>query len=208
MAFSDSGGITPTILTTIFKRLDNLGIYEEERKEGKKPFVLLDGHQSRFDLEFLDYINDPKHLWTVCIGVPYGTAYWQVGDSSEQNGSFKMNLSAWKQKTLSRRMTQMQSNLGIQATDIIPMVRYAWEKSFARKDTNAKAIAERGWFPLNRNCLLNSEIRVSMTEEELDQEKERGLSPFFEGNNNNNNNTNNNLFRLVGRDGEGGMTMN
>jgi hypothetical protein len=46
------------------------------------PFVLLDGHQSRFDEVFLRYINDPAHKWVVAIGVPYGTHIWQVGDSS------------------------------------------------------------------------------------------------------------------------------
>jgi hypothetical protein len=30
------------------------------------------------------------------IGFPYGPSYWQVGDSSEQNGSFKMKLTKEK----------------------------------------------------------------------------------------------------------------
>jgi len=32
----------------------------------------------------------------VCIGVPYGTSYWQVGDSPEQNGCYKMALTSEK----------------------------------------------------------------------------------------------------------------
>ena len=76
-------------MTDIFSRLDDLKIYDNDRKNGLIPFVLLDGHQSRFDLSFLEYINDDDHLWNVTLGVPYGTALWQVGDSSQQNGKFK-----------------------------------------------------------------------------------------------------------------------
>ena len=77
--FNEGGGINGTILKEIFETLDKLEVFDEDRKEGRKPFVLLDGHQSRFDLEFLEYINDPKHEWCFWIGVPYGTALWQVG---------------------------------------------------------------------------------------------------------------------------------
>lgn len=37
----------------------------------------------------------------------------------------------------------------------------SWEKSFARLRTNKKAVAERGWGPLNYNCLLNPEIQLT-----------------------------------------------
>jgi hypothetical protein len=57
---------------------------------GPIPFLLLDGHGSRFQLPFMRYIEDNEHKWKVCIGVPNGTAHWQVGDSAEQNGSWKM----------------------------------------------------------------------------------------------------------------------
>ena len=38
----------------------------------------------------LSLINDPDHKWAICIGVPYGTALWQVGDAEEQNGHFNI----------------------------------------------------------------------------------------------------------------------
>ena len=76
-------------MTDIFRRLDDLEIYDEDRKQGLIPFVFLDGYQSRFDLAFLEYINDNSHLWNVSLGVPYGTALWQVGNLSQQNGKFK-----------------------------------------------------------------------------------------------------------------------
>jgi hypothetical protein len=47
---------------------------------GLCPFLLLDGHSSQFDLEFLEYINSEETKWNVNIGLPYGTSCWQVGD--------------------------------------------------------------------------------------------------------------------------------
>ena len=41
--------------------------------------------------------------WNACVGVPYGTSYWQVGDSSEQNGCFKMALTKYKRELLRRK---------------------------------------------------------------------------------------------------------
>ena len=53
---------------------------------------MLDKHGSRLELPFLKYINDKTTEWCVYLGVPYGTAYWQVGDNKEQNGSFNMAM--------------------------------------------------------------------------------------------------------------------
>jgi hypothetical protein len=59
--FSDGGGITSAILTKIFKTLDSLGIYDKDRTNGLRLFVMLDGHPSRFDIDFLTYMNDDNH---------------------------------------------------------------------------------------------------------------------------------------------------
>jgi hypothetical protein len=88
--------MTSEILKEVFQTLDDLELFKKDRKEGKIPFMLLDGHQSRFDLDFLRYINTYPNKWNACIGVPYGTALWQVGDSSEQNGQFNINLTEVK----------------------------------------------------------------------------------------------------------------
>ncbi len=57
----------------------------------------------------------------------------------------------------------------IQPTDIIPYVNYAWEQSFARVETNRRAIADRGWGPLNYNLLINDDVKATMTESERNE---------------------------------------
>jgi len=87
---SPSGGVTAEILVEILKRLDKQEIYS--RNDGVRPMIILDGHDSRLKPTFLNYINSIQTKWYVCLGTPYSTGYWQVGDSAEQNGAFKM---AW-----------------------------------------------------------------------------------------------------------------
>ena len=79
--FLPNDSITTEILVDILATLNHIGVFD--RSEGKVPFLLLDEHDSQIKLSFLEYINNPEHMWCVCIGVPYGTALWQVGDSSE-----------------------------------------------------------------------------------------------------------------------------
>ncbi|KAI2492615.1 hypothetical protein MHU86_21929 [Fragilaria crotonensis] len=91
---SENGSITADLLVDMLKVMDKMELFD--RSDGVPPFLLLDGHGSRFDLKFLRYVNDPTTKWNACIGVPYGTSYWQVGDSTEQNGCFKMALTRYK----------------------------------------------------------------------------------------------------------------
>ena len=42
--------------------------------------------------------------------------------------------------------------------DVMMLVKQAWAKSFARKETNRKAIAERGCHPHNRVILKDPDI--------------------------------------------------
>jgi hypothetical protein len=155
--FMPGGSMSGHILTKIFRTLDELNIFQESRNKGIRPFVLVDGHGSRFDVEFLQYINNENHRWSVCIGVPYGTSLWQVGDSTQQNGVFKVRITMIKQKLLDFRFNKM---MGIELipSDIIPIVNFAWEGSFESKENNKKAIFERGWNPLNRMLLLHPEL--------------------------------------------------
>ena len=78
VTFSEGGGINGWILTEILKRIDDLGIYNDDRRRGMSPFLLLDGHNSRFDLQFLRYVNDEKHKWCVCLVPRRGSAQKSV----------------------------------------------------------------------------------------------------------------------------------
>ena len=49
------------ILIDILVILDHLKVFD--RVEGRKPCLLLDGHGSRFALDFLKYVIDPLHEW-------------------------------------------------------------------------------------------------------------------------------------------------
>ena len=167
--WSENGSVTSEILKDICQELDKLKIFD--RSKGILPFFLLDGHGSRFELPFLEYINDTSHKWCVCIGVPYGTSIWQVGDSQEQNGAFKTELVRFKRNLMEKRQTQNVAVASIEPTDIIPMINYAWDRSFANIAGNKKAILERGWFPFNRNLLLDSNLRSTMNAQDKENEK-------------------------------------
>lgn len=163
----ESGSITSQILTEALQTLDHFEVFE--RSESTKPFILLDGHSSRLELPFLKYINNPKDHWVCCIGVPYGTALWQVGDSKQQNGSFNIAISRAKQD-----LVQKKESLGLPPslvdTDMMPLINMAWQQSFAKISSNKRAIADRGWNPLNRAILTNDDLRATMTTKELEDE--------------------------------------
>ena len=77
-----SGGtrflVMSQILKDILRYIENIGVFQQN--EGfPNPFLLLDGHGSIIEME-----------WVVCIGVPNGTSLLQVSDSAEQNGCFQM----------------------------------------------------------------------------------------------------------------------
>ena len=108
--WNESGSITSEILVEAISTLDVMNVVE--RDNGKKPFLLLDGHDSRLESPFLEYINTPEDHWVVCLGVPYGTALWQVGDSKEQNGSFNMAFAKAKHDLLQYKIKKNHFGCG------------------------------------------------------------------------------------------------
>jgi len=154
---SENSSISGQLLTDMLRFMDDLEIFD--RSLGLNPFLILDGHGSRFELCFLEYINNEATKWNVCIGLPYGTSYWQVGDSSQQNGQFKMALTALKQALVTAK-NDLQLEFCVEKREAIKLVKEARKKSFANIFTNKTAIANRGWGPraLNRCALLHSEI--------------------------------------------------
>jgi hypothetical protein len=165
--------MTGQILLDVLKHMDALNLFTDDRQNNNKrrvPFLLVDGHDSRFNTSFLHYINNESTQWMVCIGVPYGTSYWQVGDSNEQNGSYKMGLTQEKQEMIRKRITHMNQDMQVRPTDIVTLVNKVWKVSFERQLQNRNAISERGWLPYNRKLLQHPDIRASMTSEELKEE--------------------------------------
>jgi hypothetical protein len=83
---------------------------------------------------------------------------WQVGDSTEQNGTFK--IESKKAKTCTVR-DKIRAGLPatLEKSDIVRIVNVAWQKSFARVDTNKRAIAARGWGPLNYILINHPELQ-------------------------------------------------
>jgi hypothetical protein len=69
-------------------------------------------------------------------------------------------LTRYKRELL-RREELVNAEFAIQKEDITYIVSQAWADSFAWVATNKKAFAERGWGPLNYNCLLHPEIAAT-----------------------------------------------
>jgi hypothetical protein len=80
---SENGSITSQLLTNMLSKMDGYCLFD--RSNGTNPFLLCDGHGSRFEEPFLEYNLESNMPWTCCIGVPYGTSVWQLGDSVEQS---------------------------------------------------------------------------------------------------------------------------
>jgi hypothetical protein len=61
-----------------------------------------------------------------------------------------------------RKLSQFRISMGmpvnIKPSDVIPIVNNAWKHSFARVGPNKRAIARRGWTPLNRGLLKCPEV--------------------------------------------------
>lgn len=78
-----------------------------------------------------------------------------------------------KRELLEYKYGIMIPNPVINKTDIVPLINRAWDKSFANKEANKRAIMERGWYPYNRHLLLSPELRTTMSEEERNTESEK-----------------------------------
>ncbi|CAJ1940936.1 unnamed protein product [Cylindrotheca closterium] len=161
VAVSPKGSMTSEILKKALETLDKLGVYPRTL-HGPTPMCLFDGHDSRLQVPFLEYINSKDEfqnpLWIGCIGLPNGTAKWQVGDSVQQNGSFKMAMTREKKRLVMHKIRMMHPSIDIKRSDIIPLIHKAWTVSFARKEQNLHAIIARGWYHLDMRLLKDTDI--------------------------------------------------
>jgi hypothetical protein len=169
---SPKASITSKLLADMLAFIDSYHIFD--RSTGKKPFLLLDGHHSRMDLPFLDYIHGEGHEWACCIGVPYATHIWQVADSPQLNGLFKVELTKIKRKFF--EIKSARGRQSFEMTDIIPLVMHAWSKSFGIVENAKKAIAQRGWGPLNYVLLDHPDVRNNTRNDSVQHEHRYGDS--------------------------------
>ena len=160
VACSQNASITSQILADMLAYLDKLEVYD--RKEGISPFLLLDGHHSRMEAPFLEYVNNAETEWFVCIGVPYGSHMWQVADSSQCNGAYKTAIAKYKQKVYDMKP---EAKKAWRDSDVLPIVKHAFKESFAKESSVKHAVASRGWNPLNYALLNHPDIKASMPKE-------------------------------------------
>ena len=156
---SHDGGVTSELLVDVFKHLDELEIFP--RTEGlPNPFVILDGHNSRLGLSFLQYVNHDAHKWTINIGVPSGAHLWLGGNTADLNWLFNVEMAKAKEDLIYNKREICQSQR-IQPTDFIPLINRAWSLSFGNKSAGLNGLnvlSTRGWNPMNRALLTNKEI--------------------------------------------------
>jgi hypothetical protein len=76
---SKNGNITSQLLTNRLSKMDDYCVFNG--RNWINPFLLFYGHDSQFEEPLLEYTLEFNRHWTCCIGVPYGTSVWQLGDS-------------------------------------------------------------------------------------------------------------------------------
>ena len=148
---SETGCINSQILRDVCEYLDAIELYD--RSNGAvKPMLLLDGNLCIFDVPFLEYVQEESHPWVVCCGLPRNSHLLPVVDSSEFNGPFRNEFASVKQRLLAGRS---HGRKHFSPSDIVPLIKYAWSQTLAQSDTARRALALRGWNPLNYALLLH-----------------------------------------------------
>jgi hypothetical protein len=99
---SKNDSIKSQLLPSMLRKMDQLEVFD--CSDGVHPFLICDGHRSRFEEAFLEYTLESDRPRTCCIGIPYGTSMWQVGDSTEQNGKFKIECEKVKADTVRNKI--------------------------------------------------------------------------------------------------------
>ena len=181
---SKGGGVNDDILAAALRHLDELNVFP--REEGvPHPTLLVDGHGSRLQPKFVQYINnlkadftadtDADHRWNCALGLPHSTHHWQVGDSAEENQAFKYHSRVKKD-----RIRDLQEKINrppsIKRFHVVPICNFAFRRSFMKEESVKRAVAARGWNPLNMNCLHKKEILQTKVSEGMTYSK-RNLTP-------------------------------
>ncbi len=96
---SESGGITAEIQLKILEYFDAKEVFPRI-PDGPILFLLVDGHNTYLDPLFINYISNESCWQKVYFGVSCVTSLWQVGDSAENNGTFKTKWYCLKDELL------------------------------------------------------------------------------------------------------------
>ena len=79
------------------------------------------------------------------IGLPYGTALLQVGDSPKNNGSYNMASVVIKRNIVMDKEEYMCVRPTIEPHKIIGIISYAWSKLFGKVESNKREISDCSW---------------------------------------------------------------
>ena len=130
------GSISSKIITEALKYLYHLNIFDQ-RQYGPTPFGLLEGHGSRLQLPFLEYINSSTPYeqckWMFTVRNPNATDIWQVGDSCHQNGCWKMAITVEKDARLHSKHRHAFESTDFDRCGIVPLINRELNKCFAKK---------------------------------------------------------------------------
>jgi hypothetical protein len=109
-----------------------------------------------------DVVEGANHKWNIYLGVPNATAYWQVGDASEQNGAWK-NLQRVEKDRIRANQQIHKRKLKIERHHAVYMLQRVFDRCYGNVKGNKNAILQRGWNPLNKGCLSNPDVLKSKT---------------------------------------------
>jgi hypothetical protein len=169
---SKSGRITGGILVEILTYFNSIDLFPRVLG-GLIPLLIVNRHQSCLAPIFVEYISDKKHPWKVCLGVPYATTLWQVGDASKQNGMVKLEWYREKKKLLSWKYLNNLPH-AIRPEDVMPLMNKIFHKAFNNVANNKKAVAVRGWYPPNMALLEHPSL---IADKNINPPPQSGLLP-------------------------------
>ena len=154
VGFSEGGGISGNSLTDVLRHLEDFKLYDNDKKTLLFLCCWLMGMLVIW-YSFLKFICGENHKWTVVFGVTYETSLWQVGDSTYQNGTYKIHPVKAKHEIITHGIEHLIGDMELILTDIMPFINKAWVKPFAEVKSKRRSIAERGRFPYYRNILMH-----------------------------------------------------
>ena len=156
MCITSKVSISSKILTESLKYLDQRYVFEQ-RQDGPAPFRILEIHESRLQLPFLECINyttpDGLRKWIQNLGDPNATNIWQVGNRNNQNGCWKMATTVEQDALIQFKQKHEFESTDFDQCNIVPLIQQVQKKYFSRREKKSESIIDRGWFHLYRRLM-------------------------------------------------------